>query len=49
MLDAGGKMNVAAVAAFLSGWLHDHILTADMKFAAALKQPGSAARVPQLH
>jgi hemerythrin-like metal-binding protein len=49
MLDAGGKMNVPAVAAFLSGWLHDHILAADMKLAAALKQPHSSARVPQLH
>ena len=38
MLDAGGRMNVPAVADFLSQWLHDHILTADMKFAAALKR-----------
>lgn len=39
MLDAGGRMNNPAVADFLSQWLRDHILTADMKFAAALKQP----------
>ncbi|MCX7143175.1 MAG: bacteriohemerythrin [Proteobacteria bacterium] len=37
MLDAGGRMNNPAVADFLSQWLRDHILTADMKLAAALK------------
>ena len=42
MLDAGGRINVPAVADFLSGWLRDHILAADMKFAAALKQHSSA-------
>jgi len=43
MLDAGGRINTSGVAMFLSGWLRDHILAADMKLAAALKQqPGSA-------
>jgi hemerythrin-like metal-binding protein len=37
MLDAGGRMNIPAVADFLSGWLRDHILTADKNLAAALK------------
>ena len=37
MLDAGGKINIPAVADFLNEWLHDHILAADMKLAAALK------------
>jgi hemerythrin-like metal-binding protein len=49
MLDAGGRMNISAVAAFLSGWLRDHILAADMKLAAALKQQHSSAPVAQLH
>jgi hemerythrin len=38
MLDAGRKINIAAVAAFLDNWLRDHILAADMKLAAALKK-----------
>lgn len=42
MLDAGGKINVPAVAEFLSEWLRGHILAADMKFAAALKQQKTA-------
>ena len=42
MLDAGGRINVPAVADFLSAWLRNHILTTDMKFAATLKQHGSA-------
>ena len=42
MLDAGGRVNVPAVAAFLSEWLREHILAADMKFAAALKRHRSA-------
>lgn len=47
MLDAGGKINIPAVADFLSGWLRDHILTTDKKFAATLKQqPGSAPATP---
>ncbi len=37
MLDAGGRINVPAVASFLIGWLRHHILAADMKLAAALK------------
>lgn len=41
MLDAGGIMNISAVADFLGGWLRDHILTKDMKLAAALKQHSS--------
>lgn len=42
MLDAGGRINVPAVGDFLSEWLREHILAADMKFASALKQHGSA-------
>lgn len=38
MLDARGRINVPAVADFLSGWLREHILTTDMKLAATLKQ-----------
>jgi hemerythrin len=49
MLDAGGRMNSAAVAMFLSGWLRDHILTADMILAAALKQQLSPAPAARLH
>ncbi len=49
MLDAGGIINIPAVADFLSQWLRDHILTADMKLARALKAQHSAAPVPQLH
>jgi len=48
MLDAGGRINVPAVADFLSEWLRDHILTTDMKFAATLKQH-SAAPVAHPH
>jgi len=47
MLDAGGRINVPAVADFLSEWLREHILAADMKFAAALRQ-NSSAPVAQL-
>ena len=49
MLDAGGRINVPAVADFLSGWLRDHILTTDMKLAAALKKRRSSEPAPQLH
>ena len=49
MLDAGGRMNIAAVADFLSGWLRDHILTTDMKFAATLRQRSGSAAATQLH
>ena len=38
MLDAGGKINTPAVADFLGQWLRDHILAADRKLAAALRQ-----------
>jgi hemerythrin-like metal-binding protein len=49
MLDAGGRMNAPAVAEFLSAWLHNHILTTDMKLAAALKQSRSTAPMAQMH
>lgn len=49
MLDAGGAINVPAVADFLSGQLRDHIRTTDMKLAATLKQQHSAVPVAQLH
>ena len=43
MLDAGEKVNVVTVSTFLSDWLRNHILTVDMRLAAALqKQPQSA-------
>jgi hemerythrin-like metal-binding protein len=48
MLDAGGRMHIAAVADFLSQWLRGHILTLDRKLAAALKQSRRSAPVPQL-
>lgn len=48
-LDAGGRINVPAVADFLSEWLRDHILTTDMKLAAALKQQRSSAPLARLH
>lgn len=48
MLDAGGRINAPAVADFLSLWLRDHILAADKKLAAALRQRG-AAPAAQLH
>jgi hemerythrin len=46
-LDAGGKINIPAVSDFLSTWLRDHILTADIKLAAVLKRQRSPA--PQAH
>jgi hemerythrin len=49
MLDTGGRMNNSAVAMFLSGWLRDHILTSDMKLAAALKQQFSPAPAARPH
>ena len=49
MLSAGGIMNISAVADFLSGWLRDHILAADMKLAAALKQQDSSTPPATLH
>jgi len=48
MQDAGGRMNTPAVADFLSLWLREHILAADMKLATALKQ-GRSAPAQQLH
>ena len=42
MLDAGGRINIPAVADFLDEWLRNHILTADMKLAAALRKQRSA-------
>ena len=38
ILETGGKINAPAVSEFLSEWLHRHIVTADMKLAAALKR-----------
>lgn len=49
MLDAGGRINVPAVAGFLSQWLRNHILAADMKLAAALKGRIGSAPSAQLH
>ncbi len=43
-LGAGGRLNIPAVSDFLSAWLRDHILTADIKLAAALKRQRSPAR-----
>jgi len=49
MLDAGGRMNIPAVADFLSRWLRDHILRTDMKLAGVLKRQRGSTPVPQLH
>ena len=48
MLDAGRRINIPAVSNFLSEWLCQHILTVDLKLAAALKQRSSEA-APQPH
>lgn len=48
MLDAGGRINVPAVSDFLSAWLRQHILTLDLKLAAALRQRNSET-APQAH
>jgi hemerythrin-like metal-binding protein len=48
MLDANGRINTPAVSDFLSEWLREHILAADMKLAAALKQERSAQATAQL-
>jgi hemerythrin len=48
MLDASGKINIPAVSDFLSEWLREHILAADMRLAAALKLRGSAESSAQL-
>ena len=47
ILDAGGKINAPAVADFLNDWLRHHILTADMRLAAALRSPPKPERVQQ--
>ena len=49
MLDAGGRINIPAVADFLSEWLREHILAADRKLAAALKNQNSSGPVLQSH
>ena len=49
MLDAGGKINIPAVADFLSDWLRTHILATDMKLAAALNAHAACARIAQAH
>jgi len=49
MLDAGGRINIPAVSDFLSEWLRNHILAADMKLAGALKHQPSSEPLPQLH
>ena len=43
-LDAGGRLNVPAVASFLKDWLLDHIQTADIKLAKALKSQALTAK-----
>lgn len=47
VLDGGGKINAPAVAEFLGEWLREHILSADMKLAAALKR--ARADAPLVH
>lgn len=42
-LDAGEKINVVTVWPFLSDWLRNHILTVDMRLAAALKKQAETA------
>lgn len=37
-VDRGEGLNVVTISSFLSDWLRNHILTVDMKLAAALKQ-----------
>ncbi|MBE0615331.1 MAG: hemerythrin family protein [Burkholderiales bacterium] len=49
ILDAGGKINVPAVSNFLNEWLRDHILSEDMKLAAALKSQPETERLQQAH
>jgi hemerythrin-like metal-binding protein len=46
ILDAGGRINIPAVSDYLSAWLRDHILTADIKLAAALKNQRSSEPAP---
>ena len=42
-LDAGQRINVVAVSTFLGDWLRNHILMADKKLAAALKEQRQTA------
>ena len=42
-LDAGQRVNIVTVSAFLSDWLRNHILTVDKKLAAALLAEKQAA------
>ncbi len=35
-LDSGGRISAVAVSRFLSDWLRNHIMTSDMRLAAAL-------------
>ncbi|MFA5913280.1 MAG: bacteriohemerythrin [Burkholderiales bacterium] len=42
-LDAGERINAVSVSGFLCDWLRNHILTVDMKLAAALKSQPQAA------
>jgi len=49
MLDAGGRINVPAVADFLGTWLRDHILTTDMKLAAVLNSRRDPELAPRAH
>lgn len=43
MLDSGGRINAPAVADFISEWLREHIVTADLKLAVVLKRETQAA------
>ncbi len=49
VVEAHGKLNVPAVAAFLDEWLREHIHGADMKLATALKRAGSTEKTVQPH
>ncbi len=42
ILESGGKVNVPAVSDFLREWLCEHIVTADVKLATALKDSRTA-------
>ena len=42
-LDGGEKINAVSVSTFLSSWLRDHILTVDMRLAAALQKHAQTA------
>jgi hemerythrin-like metal-binding protein len=49
MLDVGGRINSPAVSHFLDEWLRHHILTDDMKLAAALARQAHAQPASHLH